>query len=77
MTHRRWEDYNVRDLGLIDWDGCEIDDRITGGTRNSDEIVFDSEDDEECEDIFAGTWDAATVAKRRSESIARRISAME
>ncbi|KAF3760620.1 yippee-domain-containing protein [Cryphonectria parasitica EP155] len=30
------------------------------------EIVFDSDDEEECEDIFAGVWDAATVAERRN-----------
>jgi len=28
-------------------------------------IVFDSEDEDECEDIFAGTWDPEVVAKRR------------
>ncbi|KFG86704.1 yippee family protein [Metarhizium anisopliae] len=71
MSHRSWEDYNVQDLGFIGREGRDVD------GRSSDEIVFDSDDDEECEDIFAGTWDAATVAKRRSESIARRISAME
>lgn len=71
MSHRSWEDYNVQDLGFIGRKGRDVD------GRSSDEIVFDSDDDEECEDIFAGTWDAATVAKRRSESIARRISAME
>ncbi len=30
-------------------------------------IEFDSEDEDECEDIFAGTWDAEVVAKRRAE----------
>ncbi|KAK9436363.1 glutamate carboxypeptidase [Metarhizium brunneum] len=70
MSHRSWEDYNVQDLGFIGREGRDVE------GRSSDEIVFDSDDDEECEDIFAGTWDAATVAKRRSESIARRISAM-
>ncbi|KAL0475850.1 yippee zinc-binding/DNA-binding /Mis18, centromere assembly domain-containing protein [Neurospora intermedia] len=28
-------------------------------------VVFDSDDDSECDDIFAGVWDAETVAKRR------------
>lgn len=32
---------------------------------SDDEILFDSEDEDECEDIFAGTWNAETVAKRR------------
>ncbi|KAK3369868.1 yippee zinc-binding/DNA-binding /Mis18, centromere assembly-domain-containing protein [Podospora didyma] len=30
-----------------------------------DVIVFDSDDEDECEDIFAGVWDPETVAKRR------------
>ncbi|OBR07680.1 Yippee family protein [Colletotrichum higginsianum IMI 349063] len=29
------------------------------------EIVFDSEDEDELEDLFAGTWDPEVVAKRR------------
>ncbi|KAK4113379.1 yippee-domain-containing protein, partial [Canariomyces notabilis] len=28
-------------------------------------VVFDSEDEDECEDIFAGVWDAKVVARRR------------
>ncbi|KAI4597484.1 hypothetical protein KJ359_004185 [Pestalotiopsis sp. 9143b] len=35
-------------------------------------IVFDSEDEDECEDIFAGTWDPEVVAKRRSKKVNRR-----
>ncbi|KAL2269241.1 hypothetical protein VTJ83DRAFT_4087 [Remersonia thermophila] len=32
---------------------------------DDDVVVFDSEDDEECEEIFAGVWDPTVVAKRR------------
>ncbi|KAJ9160621.1 hypothetical protein NKR19_g3081 [Coniochaeta hoffmannii] len=35
------------------------------------EVVFDSEDEEECEDIFAGTWDPAVVVKRRQKKVSR------
>lgn len=35
-------------------------------------IVFDSEDEDECEDIFAGTWDPEIVARRRSRKVHRR-----
>lgn len=35
------------------------------------EILFDSEDEEECEDIFSGTWDPAVVIKRRRTKISR------
>ncbi|KHN94277.1 yippee family protein [Metarhizium album ARSEF 1941] len=71
MSHRSWEDCHVQDLGLMEQQACKAE------GRSGDDIVFDSDDEEECEDIFAGTWDAATVAKRRSESIARQLSVME
>ncbi|KAG5926251.1 hypothetical protein E4U42_003491 [Claviceps africana] len=85
VTHRSWEDFAVDDLGLVDGGSSEDGD---GGRRgrddvgsagrgslgDSDQIVFDSDDDEECEDIFSGTWDAATVAKRRSQAVARVVS---
>lgn len=69
VTHRRWEDVAAdADRGLVD-DGPATEDK----SRYSQEIVFDSDDDDECDDIFAGVWDAATVAKRRNQTIARRI----
>lgn len=40
-----------------------------GGAGDDDIIVFDSEDEDECEDIFAGVWDAEVVAKRRSRQV--------
>ncbi|KAK3947647.1 yippee zinc-binding/DNA-binding /Mis18, centromere assembly-domain-containing protein [Pseudoneurospora amorphoporcata] len=33
-------------------------------------VVFDSDDDSECDDIFAGVWDAETVAKKRKGKVA-------
>lgn len=30
-----------------------------------DQIEFDSEDEDECEDLFAGVWSQALAAKRR------------
>jgi len=34
--------------------------------KGQDEAVeFDSEDDNECEELFAGIWDAEVVAKRK------------
>ncbi|KAM4066043.1 yippee zinc-binding/DNA-binding /Mis18, centromere assembly domain-containing protein [Hirsutella rhossiliensis] len=69
VTHRRWEDVAADDdRGLVD-DGLAAED----AGRDGPEIVFDSEDDDECDDIFAGVWDAATVAKRRSQTIAKRV----
>ncbi|KAG5946657.1 hypothetical protein E4U53_006536 [Claviceps sorghi] len=84
VAHRSWEDFAVDDLGLVDGgrneeaggrsghDGAGTAGR--GSLGNSVEIVFDSDDEEECEDIFSGTWDAATVARRRSQAVARAIA---
>ncbi|KAK3326698.1 yippee zinc-binding/DNA-binding /Mis18, centromere assembly-domain-containing protein [Apodospora peruviana] len=33
-------------------------------------IVFDSDDEDECDDIFAGVWDPEVVAKRRRGKVA-------
>ncbi|KAG8168679.1 hypothetical protein KVR01_001428 [Diaporthe batatas] len=37
--------------------------------QSDGEVMFDSDDEDECEDIFAGTWDAATVARRRGSRV--------
>jgi hypothetical protein len=46
-------------------------DSDTNHTEN-DYIVFDSDDDDECEDIFAGTWDPDVVARRRGRKFGAR-----
>ncbi|KAB5554359.1 yippee family protein [Coniochaeta sp. 2T2.1] len=35
------------------------------------EVTFDSGDEDECEDIFAGTWDPAVVVQRRKKKVSR------
>ena len=35
-------------------------------------VVFDSEDEDECDDLFAGVWDPEVVAKRKGRRVARR-----
>jgi hypothetical protein len=73
VTHRSWEDAPIsEDLELMN----EMDDEGGRERKGSDsqghsEVEFDSEDDEECEAIFAGLWDAETAAKRRSRLAAR------
>lgn len=47
----------------------EEDESGSAGENAEDEIVFDSDDEDECEDIFAGVWDAATVARRRGSRV--------
>lgn len=45
----------------------------TAGDRGDDQIiVFNSEDEDECEDIFSGTWDPIEVAERRRSRVAQR-----
>ena len=57
-----WEDGAVKDD-----DGEEVK-----CEEGDDVVVFDSEDEDECEDLFAGVWDPEVVAKRRGRRVARR-----
>lgn len=68
-----WSDVAEEDAHASD----EADDNSRRSSADVDDIVFDSDDDEECEDIFAGTWDAEEVAKRRSQMVGRRQSLAE
>lgn len=53
-----------------DGDYPEHDDDGTRGEEGAeDEVVFDSDDEDECEDLFSGTWDPEIVAKRRLKKI--------
>lgn len=61
---------------------ASIDEVLEGEEQEDDDegdadgpVVFDSEDEDECEDIFAGTWDAEVVAKRRSRKVGPRKKA--
>jgi hypothetical protein len=73
----------MKRVGLVvsweDGDEDEVDVEVEGdvgmgiGKKEEDGVVvFDSEDEDECEDLFAGVWDAEVVAKRRSRRIAVR-----
>ena len=42
------------------------------GKEEDGVVVFDSEDEDECEDLFAGIWGAEVVAKRRSRRVVAR-----
>jgi hypothetical protein len=47
-------------------------DRIEGGKdkdSGGEDVEFDSEDEDECEDLFAGVWDAEVVKKRRERRV--------
>lgn len=85
VTHVSWEDLDDEDDGSSGGVGAEHPHRLSSerdhrrvsherpGSREAEEAIeFDSEDEEECEDIFAGTWDAQTVARRRRSLASQR-----
>lgn len=47
----------------------EEDEVKSSDGETEEEISFDSDDEDECEDIFAGVWDAVTVARRRNSRV--------
>jgi len=58
-----WEDVSGSSTGKEDADHI--------GEQDGDDevIVFDEDDEDECDDLFAGTWDANVVAKRRGKRV--------
>lgn len=38
---------------------------VGAGSNGDDAIEFDSQDEDECEDLFAGVWTPSLAAKRR------------
>ncbi|KAL4960929.1 yippee/mis18 family protein [Aspergillus stella-maris] len=42
----------------------------------SDDIEFDSQDEDECEDLFSGIWTPGLAVARRNRNVARNTSAM-
>ncbi|ROT41756.1 yippee-domain-containing protein, partial [Sodiomyces alkalinus F11] len=59
-----WEDVGVNVDGAHGFDRSA---NRSGETRAEDNVVFDSDDEDECEDIFAGVWDPVNVAYRRGQ----------
>lgn len=66
MDHRSWEDVPISEMP--DMQG-ETKDTAADG---EEPIIFDSEDEDECEDIFSGTWDPQVAAGRRAKKVNRR-----
>jgi hypothetical protein len=66
-----------RVIPSVSWeDGTEEQEAepAEGADRDSDEaIVFDEDDEDECEDLFNGIWDPKVVAKRRSRKVRRKV----
>lgn len=38
------------------------------GKGDGEDVLFDSEDEDECDEIFAGTWDRVAVRRRRARA---------
>jgi len=72
MTFRNWEDVDGEILDereqaeLSGLEECEEE-------GDEDSVVFDSEDEDECEDIFAGTWNREDVRARRASMPAKKL----
>ncbi|KAK5659934.1 hypothetical protein OQA88_13399 [Cercophora sp. LCS_1] len=79
-----WEDVEVREEKPLPRSpkggrvSTDTNTNSNGSSRVSEEselggddgvVVFDSEDEDECEDIFAGVWDPEVVAKRRRSRV--------
>lgn len=67
VVFRSWEDAMDDKMP-----GLEMEQKDTGATGGEEPIIFDSDDEDECEDLFSGTWDPEIVAKRRSRKVNRR-----
>lgn len=56
-------------------DGDNAENSFDSGLHREADIVFDSDDEDECDDIFAGVWNPEEVAKRRATAPTYRHSA--
>ncbi|KAL7623392.1 hypothetical protein AAE478_007074 [Parahypoxylon ruwenzoriense] len=67
VVFRNWEDVAVEDTPEL-----EVEQEYIHAANDEEPIIFDSDDEDECEDLFTGTWDPDVVAKRRSRKVNRR-----
>ncbi len=67
-----WEDAGVEggEAGEEEFEGAEGLGKDEGNVEGV--IVFDSEDEDECDDLFGGVWDPEVVAKRRGRRVGRK-----
>ncbi|CAL3967374.1 hypothetical protein PZA11_003695 [Diplocarpon coronariae] len=62
-----WEDIVGEDANVDQRDRIYREARKDA--EDDDVVLFDSEDEDECDELFAGTWDPEIVAKRRGKRI--------
>lgn len=68
ISGKTWEDIEGNASGVV----C---DQVQGAWKKDyeeEEVVFDSEDEDECEDLFSGVWEAEVVKKRRERRVGPR-----
>jgi Yippee zinc-binding/DNA-binding /Mis18, centromere assembly len=66
-------------VGAVSWEdgveGLEVSEPAGGVGREDEELViFDDEDEDECEDLFSGTWNPSVVASRRAMRVNTRVT---
>ncbi|KAI0424010.1 yippee zinc-binding/DNA-binding /Mis18, centromere assembly-domain-containing protein [Xylaria sp. FL1042] len=67
VDYASWEDAVADETPEL-----EFEQKGTCDDDDAESVVFDSDDEDECEDLFAGVWDAKTAAKRRKLKLGRR-----
>lgn len=60
VSYRNWDDTLVDETLELGFEEQE-----TSSGTDTDPAMFDSDDSDDCDDLFAGVWDAKTSAKRR------------
>jgi hypothetical protein len=56
----------------VEWDDVDEADVGEGREDKEEEIEFDSQDEDECEDLFSGIWSPVLARRRRKGRVARR-----
>ncbi|KAI8633684.1 yippee-domain-containing protein [Xylariaceae sp. FL1651] len=64
VDYRSWEDVMVDEIAEFEMEQKDADE---GNDRES--VIFDSDDEDDCDELFAGVWDARTAAKRRKQKM--------
>ncbi|KAI0012275.1 yippee-domain-containing protein [Xylariaceae sp. FL0662B] len=67
VDYRSWEDVTVGETPEL-----EVEHKDPPPSNTEEPIVFDSDDEDECEDLFSGVWDSEVAAKRRNRKVNRR-----
>lgn len=57
----------------VEWEGMdgEGDSGWMGREEDEGEVQFDSQDEDECEDLFSGVWSAELAGRRRRRRVGR------